>query len=242
MSWLANNEAWLARARERWTPRAPEAFTVRVWLSSPVAWGERGIQIDGLLQRLVVQRETGLPSDDVFAECPRGLDVEIQIPIADVTIAGLPIACASWGAPAPIAAESLRWRRKRARLDAMSGNRLTIAGGPFKSTNIPVQTLVTPWLDFHLVADRAMVRDLLGDASAIGRGYSSGLGAILGMEYLPDPEERALVHQERPMRSIPLGPDAPPMQDPLRMVASTRAPYWTGRGRVLCAVPSTRLS
>lgn len=44
------------------------------------------------------------------------------------------------------------------------------------------------------------------------------------------------------MRSIPLGASAPVMHTPLRMVANTRAPYWSGKGRVLCAVPSTRLS
>lgn len=241
MSWLGNNQGWLDRAMARWTPRAPEPFTARVWLSSPVAWGEHGIQIDGLLQRLVVERETGLPSDDVFAECPRGLHPEIQIPVIDVTIAGLPIACVSWGVPAPIAAESLRWRRKRARLEALAGHRITIAGGAYKSTNIPVQTLVTPWLDFHLVGDRERVRDLLSDAIAIGRGYSSGLGTILGIEYLPDPEQRALAWQGRPMRSIPLGEGAPLLQDPVVMVTSTRAPYWAGKGRRACAVPVLRL-
>lgn len=241
MTWLAQNQAWLDRARGRWAPRSPEPVTVRLWLSSPVAWGEHGVQLDGLLQRLVVERETGLPSDDVFAECPRGLHPEIQIPVVDVQIAGLPIACASWGVPPPIAAESLRWRRKRARLEAMSGNRLTIAGGAYKSTNIPVQTLVTPWLDFYLVADRALVRDLLGDAHAIGRGYSSGLGTILGIEYLPDPDGRALAWRGRPMRAIPLGPGAPPLQDPCCMLTSTRAPYWAGKGQRVCAVPVLRL-
>lgn len=241
MTWLDRNQAWLASAQTHWAPHTPEPFTARVWLSSPVAWGERGIQLDGLLQRLVVERETGLLSDDVFAECPRGTHVEIAIPVADVTIASLPIACCSWGVPAPFAAESIRWRRKRARLDAMSGNRLTIAGGAYKSTNIPVQTLVTPWLDFHMIADHAMVRDLLSDATAIGRGYSSGLGTILGIEYLPDPESRSLAWRGQPTRAIPLGPGGPELQDPYCMLTSTRAPYWAGKGRVVCAVPKTRL-
>lgn len=237
MSWLDTNQGWLGRARERWAPSAPEPFTARIWLSSPITWQAHGVQLDGLLQRLVVERETGLLSDDVFAECPRGTDVEIQIPVVDVTIAGLLIACVSWGMPPPIAAESLRWRRKRARLEAMSGRRLTIAGGAFKSTNIPVQTLVTPFLDFHLVADRDRVRDLLGGATAIGRGYASGLGTILGVEYLPDPELRALAWQGQPMRALPLGPGAPSLDDPVCMTSSTRAPYWAGKGVRVCAVP-----
>lgn len=241
MTWLDDNRGWLARAADRWSPRSPEAFTVRAWLSSPIAWSERGAQIDGLLQRLVVERETGFPSDDVFAECPRGLHPEIQIPVVDAAIAGLPIARCSWGMPPPVAVESIRWRRKRARLEAMSGNRLTIAGGPYKSTNIPVQTLVTPWLDFHMVADRVLVRDLLGEASALGRGYSSGLGTLLGFEYLPDPEDRSLAWRGRPMRSIPLGDGGPTLHDPICMLAATRAPYWAGKGERVCAVPAIRL-
>ncbi len=242
MSWIDENRGWLDRARATWAPREREEFTVRVWLSSPIAWGEYGIQLDGLLQRLVVERETGLPSDDVFAEYPREASVDIQIPVVDVMIGDLPIARCSWGVPAPVAAESLRWRRKRARLEAMSGNRVTIAGGPYKSTNIPVQTLVTPWLDFHVVGDLGRVRELLGEATALGRGYSSGLGTILGVEYLPDPEGRSLACGGRPMRSVPLGLGAPRMQDPLVMLTNTRAPYWARKGRVVCAVPSTRLS
>jgi len=212
-----------------------------MWLSSPVAWSAHGVQLDGLLQRLVVERETCLPSDDAFAECPRDVHPEIQIPVADTTISGLPIACASWGMPAPVAAETLRWRRKRARLEVLSGRRVTFAGGPYKSTNIPVQTLTTPWLDFHLVADQKLVMDLLGDASAIGRGYSSGLGTILGMEYLTDPEERALAWRGRAMRAIPLGLDAPPLDEPVQMLTSTRAPYWAAKGQRRCAVPNLSL-
>lgn len=242
MTWLAQNRGWLEQARARWAPRDRQEFTVRMWLSSPVAWSEHGLQIDGLLQRLVVERETGMPSDDVFAEYPRDAGVDIQIPVVDRMVGDLPIACSSWGVPAPGAAESLRWRRKRARLEVLSGNRVTIAGGPYKSTNIPVQTLVTPWLDFHMVGDLARVRDLLGEASAIGRGYSAGLGTILGIEYLPDPEDRSVVWRGQPMRSVPLGHGAPPMQDPLVMFANTRAPYWARKGRTLCGVPSTRLS
>jgi len=240
VSWLDDNTAWLARA-ERWRASKSKSFTVRVWFSSPVAWSDNGVQIDGLLQRLVVERETSRLSDDVFAECPRGLNPEIPIPVADVEIMGLPIACASWGWPPPIAVESLRWRRKRARLEAMSGGRLTIAGGAFKSTNIPVQALTTPWLDFHLAGDAALVRDLLGDATAIGRGYSSGLGTILGVEYMPDPEERSLAWKGEPMRSLPLGKGCPKLNDPICGEKATRAPYWANKNVCVCAVPRVAL-
>lgn len=248
MTWLDKNKWWLERARERWSPlRHPECFTVRMWFSSPVAWSEHGVQLDGLLQRIVVERETGMASDDVFAECPKGLNPEIQIPIIDVTIADTTISCASWGVPPRIAIESLRWRRKRARLEALAGNRVTIAGGPYKSTNIPVPVLVTPFLDFHLVGCRAYVMDLLRDATAIGRGYSSGLGTILGTESMHDHESsmygscRALVWQGKPMRSIPIGPGMPKMDDPFIRLASTRAPYWANKNPRVCAVPALHL-
>lgn len=239
MSWLDENQGWLTRAA-RWATSSPSAFQVRVWFSSPVAWSADGIQIDGLLQRLVVERETGRLSDDVFAECPRGLNPEIPIPVTDVEIMGLPIACASWGFPPPIAVESLRWRRKRARLEAMSGGRLTIAGGAFKSTNIPVQTLTTPFLDFYLRGDVARVKDLLGEATAIGRGYSSGLGTILGIEYTLS-EDRSLAWQGEPMRALPLGKGCPPLTDPICGEKATRAPYWARKNVCVCAVPRISL-
>lgn len=238
MNWLAR-QGWIASARERWAHRERQPFTVRTWLSSPIAWSADGVKLDGLLQRLVVERETGMLADDVFAECPKDVTVDIPIPVADVTMAGLPIACASWGVPPPIACESLRWRRKRARPEAMSGDRLLIAGGPFKSHNIPVQTLVTPWLDFHLEGDLDRVRDLLADATAIGRGYASGLGTILGIEYLPDPARRSLAWNGRPMRALPL--QGLPLDAPIVDERATRAPYWKGRGTVLCAVPVAAL-
>ena len=237
MTWLDDNQPWLDRAREHWAPRRRDPFRVRVWFSSPTAWCSDGVQIDGFLQRLVVERETGVSADDIFAECPRGVHPEIQIPVVDVSIDDHPIACASWGMPPAVAVESLRWRRKRARLDAMSGNRLTIAGGPYKSTNIPVATLATPYLDFHLVGDMDRVRDLLGGATAMGRGYGSGLGTILGIEYTSERDPRALVWDGEPMRSLPLGPGCPELRDPVVAEQTTRAPYWAGKGTRLCAVP-----
>lgn len=241
MTWFADNRAWLGRAREQWAPRASAPFRVRVWLSSPIAWSSYGVQLDGFLQRLVVERETGLPADDVFAEIPREVEVDIPIPVTDVMVAGLPIACCSWGMPPRIAIESLRWRRKRARLDAISGARITVAGGPYKSHNIPVATLVTPYLDFHLVGDLERVRDLLGEAHAMARGYASGVGRILGLEYGADPAVRALVWEGQPMRSLPLGEGMPALEDPLVAEVSTRGPYWKGRGVRLCAVPSIQI-
>lgn len=241
MSWMSENRGWLERARRRWAPRPAVPFTIRVWFSSPIAWSSDGVKLDGLLQRMVVERETDLPADDVFAECPRGLHPEIQIPIADVTIAGLPIACASWGMPPPIACESIRWRRKRARPEVMGGDRLLIAGGPFKSHNIPVQTLVTPWLDFYVVGTPSLVRDLMGDITALGRGYASGLGMVLGVEYMPDRAERALSHRGEPMRALPLGEGCPLLCDPIVDERPTRAPYWLGKGLALCAIPALRL-
>jgi hypothetical protein len=82
---------------------------------------------------------------------------------------------------------------------------------------------------------------LLAEAIALGRGYASGLGMILGVEYLPDPEERSLSHRGEPMRALPLGDGCPLLRDPIVDERPTRAPYWAGKGVTLCAIPALRI-
>ena len=241
-TWIDKNRSWLERARAEWSPDVEEPFQVRVWFSSPVAWNRDGIQLDGYLQRLVVERTTGEAADDVFAEAPRGVDADITIPVRHVSMGGHSIACASWGWPPDITFESLRWRRRRTRVDVLGLDKVVVAGGAYKSTNIPLQTLTTPWLDFFLIGDLAKVRDLLTDACGIGRGYSAGYGTILGMEYSPDPEGRALVWNRRPMRSLPLGDGCPELDPTLVDEKPTRAPYWAARNLALCALPHLQIS
>ncbi len=244
MTWLEMNAPWLARAR-RWLPRAVEPLRMRVWLSSPVAWdGRTPITIEGALQFVVVGLATGRSPDDVFAGCPHDLKPEIAIPVADVELGGRAIACASIGWPPSCAVETVRWRRKRARVEAYGVDRLMIAGGWGKSLNIPVAALVTPFLDFYLRGDRRLLAALCRELGGLGRDSTRGLGSVVGVELDPDPEDRSLFLDGAPQRALPLLLDGGPT-DPRVMApdtwdereATTRAPYWHRSTTTLCAVP-----
>jgi hypothetical protein len=238
VSWRSQNQWWLDNAKARWSPSTVEPFCVRVWFSSPVAWSRDGIQLDGYLQRLVVERETGMAADDVFSGFPNAEDAGITIPVGHVQIGPYDVACVSWGWPPSVAVESLRWRRRRTRVDVLAMNKVVVAGGAFKSTNIPLPTLATPWLDFYMVGDRAKVRDLLSDATALGRGYGAGYGTILGIEYLPDAEGRSLAWKGRPMRHLPMMAGCPTLSEDFYVDEKpARAPYWKRTNVSMCAIP-----
>lgn len=249
MGWLADNASWLARA-ERWRPRVVEALRLRVWLSSPIAWdGYDPIMIDGALQFAVVMAETGRLPDDVFAGFDEGTNVDIPIPIEDVVIDGRKVACASIGIPPRIAVETMRWRRKRVRAEQMGVDKLLISGGSFKALNLPIGTLSTPWLDFYVRGDRALILRLLDDLPSLGRDASRGLGTVLGIEVDEDPEDRSLLYRGRPQRCLPVVMDGGDydvrsyVPDSFEArEAGVRAPYWHARNRAEAAVPSLRIS
>lgn len=249
MSWRDDNAAWLARA-ERWKPTRSEPFRVRVWLSGPVVWDDQSpLTLDGALQFAVVLRETGHLPDDVFSEVDRDGVTPIPIPVDDVGIDGLPIACASWGLPPPIAVLGVRWRRKRARAEAFSAARIQVAGGWAKSLNIPIGVLHTPWLDFYLRGDPDKTVDLLREIGGLGRDSTRGLGTVLGYEVAPDPDDRSLLYQDVPQRALPLVMDGG-LSDPRTLAPGgyeermmrTRAPYWATRdSERICVCPSLRI-
>ena len=245
MNWLNDNAGWLARA-ERWCPKHVESLRLRVWLSAPVAWdGSIPITIEGPLQFAMIGRETGRLPDDVFNGAGRTVPIELPIPIADVTIGERRIACASWGMAPAIAIEAVRWRRKRAREEALGvPGKLLIKGGPFKSLNIPVGTLVTPWLDFYVRGDRALLEDLCRDVQGLGRDSTRELGTVMGVEITSDPDDRSLLYRGTPQRALPIvcdGGDTDPRTltpgtwDEREM--TTRAPYWKLASMAVCAVP-----
>ncbi len=250
MSWLDENRGWLTRA-ERWLPRQVEPLRVRAWFKAPVVWDDRDpITLEGPLQFVVVVRETGRLPDDVFHGIERDGAVDIPIPLADEVIGDLPIACASWGMPPWIAVPSRRWRRKRPRAEAYNVTRLQVAGGWAKNLNIPVPTLVTPWLDFFVRGDRALIEELLRDMGGLGRDSTRGPATVLGYEVTSDPEDRSLRFEDRPQRAIPFVMDGGPW-DPRsyapdgfeERAMATRAPYWaTTATETVCACPSLRIS
>jgi hypothetical protein len=196
----------------------------------------------------VVWREAGRSPDDVFAAIPRGTLVDVAIPIADVTIGGEPIAVVSAGWWPEIAEEGVRFRRKRADGDAYGLDKLMVNGGWGKSLNIPVATLVTPYLDFYLCGDRALLDELLQDGGGIGRDSVRGLGTVMGWEWAPDLEDRALLLGGAPQRVLPRVEDGSRydirLLDPGTFderVATTRAPYWVQARAKPCVVPVQRV-
>jgi len=247
MTWLDDSARWLARA-ERWRPRVVEPLRLRVWLSSPVAWdGYDPITIEGALQFAVVLEETGRLPDDVFAGCG-AVDVDIPIPIADVEIGGRRIACASIGIPPSIAVETVRWRRKRSRSEEIGVDVVRINGGPFKALNMPIGTLSTPWLDFYVRGDRALLLELCAGLHGLARDHARGLGTVFNVEVDDDLEDRSLLYRERPQRILPVVMDGGPYDvrsyEPEAFdarAAGVRAPYWLARNSVEdCVVPRLR--
>jgi hypothetical protein len=234
--WLADNTPWLERARARWAPRSAEPLRLRVWLrSAGLAYDPyQGVQLEGALQHLVVLIETGRMPADVFARKPRAVATDIQIPIADVPIEGRPIACASWGMFPVFALESVRWLRKRARHGMLNppGGRgiIPIAGGAYKSLNIPVARMSSPWVDFHVRGDRTLLASLCPRLTALGRHRSHV--EVMAVEIDPDPLDASLWLDDNPQRVIPVPAGTAGARE-----CTTRAPYWAVGSMALCVVP-----
>lgn len=238
MSWLAKNEGWLDRARERWRPLDPVPLVLRAWMWRPILWDSyNGVRVDGALQCMVVGRETGRVPDDVFAGCGDTV-VDIQVPVADTEIHGLPIARASWGFPADDAEHTVCWLRKRSDPEGLRGNPNTSLGA-YKSLNIPRPALVTSCLTFFVVGDESQLRELVPLITNIGRGGSGGTGRVHGWEIERCSEDHSLVRGTEAMRSIPIASeDEAKTYTGLLRYATTRAPYWHTRSEHLCVVPA----
>jgi hypothetical protein len=212
---------------DRWLPSRIDPITLRVWLSSPIAWDSYdGITLEGALQCSVVMLETGLTPDDAFAGY-RGPKIDIPIPVADAALSGEKVALASWAHPAPVALEEVRWRRRRVRIDAMGGSSLVrLNAGPFKATQLPTPTMSTPYLDFYMDADVERLRVLLADLGSIGRARGGGLGTVLGHEILPRSGD-VLVRGGRLTRTVPEGSvSGVDLSSYIARQATLRAPYW----------------
>lgn len=248
MSWAKRNRKWLEKARERWAPVDPEPLRVRAWLAAPVAWDTYDhLMIEGLLQFVVVMRETGRLPDDVFAGCALDVpleDTDIQVPIVDEVLPGceVPIARASAGWPSTDSVASVRWRRSRPRGDRYGASVVNASSGNTKAMNLPAPVVVTQFVDWWVYGDRAMIEDLLQDAPTVGGKRSGGLGYVHGWEVVPDEDWSWFGPSGRLMRALPASygraQDATAYQ--LR-VATVRAPYWHPRSRMLCCVPIQRL-
>lgn len=248
MTWLDDSAAWRERAK-RWLPVMVAPLRVRVWLASEIAWDAYdGVTLEGALQAVVVTRASGLMPDDAFDGAPRDYFADVSIPIADEEHSGRRIACASWAIPA-VHVETVRKVRSRARseLFPVPGGKglLATSSGAYKSTEKPVATLATPYVDFFVRGDRDKLAELVRDVGSIGRARAGGLGAIHGVEIEADPDDRSLVWRGRPQRSLPVA-DAEQARALFEAgsydlrEANTRAPYWHRATRAVCAVPTMR--
>jgi hypothetical protein len=202
-----------------------------------------GLTVEGAIQHAVIRLEAGVPSD-VFGGIPHDLFVNIPIPIADVSIGGWDIAQASWARFAPVAIEATRFVRSRAQVEGLALDRVHVAGGEYKSTSIPKSTVVSPFIDFFVVGDSERLELILRHVTELSAGRAGGLGAVVGWEVGPDPDERALVFRDAPQRAIPLTREGGPWDVgsfaagsyEVRHVA-TRAPYWHRRSYTECILP-----
>ena len=231
---------WLDRMADLLAPRRVEPLRVRLWFRQPVAWSPDGLHLDGSLSWLAVAHVTGELPADVFAGY-RGPPPPLPLPLEQVTVGGHALWACSWAAPPPDvgAVEGVRLWRKRADVDhyRLPGKVIT-SGGPYKSLNIPRAVLHTPCLDTHLRGDPDRLRLLLARIPYLGR---AGLGSVASVEIEPA-EDRALVWQGRPQRSLPVqdGDEAARLYAPgsytLRR-CTLRPPYWHRASEALAAAP-----
>lgn len=248
--WRSDNAAWLSAAQAQWAPTSSEPCRIRLWLGAPVAWdGYTAVCLEGALQWAVIMLMTGMAPDHVYSGigrgwCPPPIPID-HLELTDVDGVPRTIARCSVAQPAPVAHETMRFRRKRARVEPLGiPGTIVTAGGWAKSLNIPVPTLTTPWLDFYAVADISRLRELLPHAPGLGRDTKRALGVPVGWEVSPMTEDRSLAYDARPMRVLPIMPAGHPFS-PERFAAGTfdvrehgtHAPYWHQASRARCVVP-----
>lgn len=246
MSWYERNRPWLERARARYAPDNPEPMVVRAWLDAPVAVdGFDPLTLEGSLQYSVILRETGRMPDDVYSDCSLEEPLEhtdIQIPIADTSMRGLPIAMVSvgWFSSDALATKRQSW--KRARAEHYARDVVKVSSAENKTQMVLKATVTASFVDFFAFADRGKIQDLLRDVHCLGAARSGGLGAVHGWEVIPTAQQWWFRGPGgRLMRSLPLTRDVETMTGVDARSATLRAPYWHPRTRRLCGVPAQRL-
>lgn len=224
-----------------------EPLRCRAWLLlGRVAYiGYHGLaELEGLAQHIAIALVAGRAPSDALAGLTE--DVLLPSPIEHMTVAGEPIACCSWGVPAEGASkQGVHILRRRADADGMNLARVQINHGEYKTLQVPVSILTTPYVDFYVRADRERLEKLRPWMLSIGRGGSFGLGLIQQVEITEDPEDRSLSWKNRPQRPIPMTTEGPlrarsfePGSYEVREQA-VRAPYWRPWApHPMCLVPT----
>lgn len=224
-----------------------EPLQVRVWLlHGRVPFiGYHGLaEMEGLCQYLAIALATRRAPSDVLAGLTE--DVVLPSPIEHFEVAGEPIACCSWGVPAMSANKpGVYVLRRRPDVEGINQPRVQINFGEYKTLQVPLSILTTPYLDFYVRADRERLEVLRPWMHAIGRGAAPGIGLIQQVEILDDPEDRSLSWRNRPQRVIPVTGEGPlrtasfePDSYEIRP-EPVRAPHWRPWApKPMCVVPT----
>lgn len=224
-----------------------EPLRCRVWLlHGRVAHiGYHGLaELEGIVQHVAIGLVAQRPPSDALGGLTE--DTIIPSPIEHLTVAGEPIACCSWGVPAEGAhKQGVHVLRRRTDADGMNLARVQINHGEYKTLQVPLSILTTPYVDFYVRADRERLEALRPWMGSIGRGGAFGLGLIQQVEIAEDIEDRSLSWRNRPQRPIPLTNEGPlrarsfePGSYEVRPQA-VRAPYWRPWApHPMCLVPT----
>jgi CRISPR type IV-associated protein Csf3 len=243
-AWQKRAAPWLDRLRRELTPRDVRPLRVRLWLTQPVAASPDGLHLDGALSYVAVEAATGAPPGDAF-DGYRGPPPSIQLPLAEEERQGHRFWACSWAWPSPGAIEGVRYWRKRAdveRYGLSPSAKIVTAGGAYKSLNLPRPVVHTPFLDVYLRGDRELLTRMLRRVDRLGR---AGLGGLLGAEIDDDPDDRSLVLDGAPQRSLPISGllDTAAYREGTYAIreATLRPPYWHRASETLCVVPRRTL-
>lgn len=239
----------LARVGDRFGCRRDRAepLRCRAWLlHSRVAYiGYTGLtEFEGLAQHIAIALVSGIAPSEALGGLTE--DVVIPSPIEHMDVAGEPIACCSWGVPAEGATkQGVYILRRRPDAEGMNLARVQINHGEYKTLQVPISILTTPYVDFYVRADRERLEMLRPWMLGIGRGNAFSLGLIQQVEITEDTEDRSIAWRNRPQRSIPMTAEGPLRarsfeQDSYEVRPEPiRAPYWRPWApRPMCLVPT----
>ena len=231
---------WLDGARARWLPRSEESMLVRAWLSAPVALPRIGaVTLEGLLQSAVIVAETGALPGDAFAAHDGGF-VDLPVPIADVQMHGLAVACASWPTWSPDAREALVMHTHKPEAEQLCARKVYVTGGEAKPKRVPVPTMSAAYVEWCVRGDRARIIELLDGCRALSK-WRGAMGSVDRWEVMRVSLDLSLVRDGSPARPLPVADEAEAIERfPRGYVldeCQTRAPYWHRATRALCACP-----
>lgn len=227
-------------ARERWSCRGDGVpMRVRAYLATPLACDDvtRVQSLDSALEWAALCDVAGPPSDLAW---PRGETALLPSPLASTTRAGWDVACCS-RARVGATREDVRSRRRRPHPELYGPGRIMTNGGPFKALDIPLLTLVTDHIEWHVRGDEERIRALLTRLHCLGRGSGSDLGSVDYWTVERVERDESIERDGMPARAVPVESceraierygDAVEIEE-----VAVRGPYWHRLNRTLAALP-----